>query len=259
MRRPTSPALAFAATLVAAACQRTGSEAGGPSATDVAIRVDGVAIAPVHVERGKTVVVAGNGHGDPAWVSARGRGTDGRFVTAALARYPHGELRLAWAEGSKEPTLAFFEAAGEEARRLSEAGGVTQIDLMTLRGAATARPRPAARAAVVLVSASGEKTITPDAIEALEAESIQTGRRRGAELSALLAQLGVDAKPVGAVVVHQDGGKPVTIPGAALRTQGESIVLRYNKRGELRVFHERGANTVTDARNVTRIELTAAR
>ncbi|HUS68634.1 MAG TPA: hypothetical protein VMZ28_29060 [Kofleriaceae bacterium] len=257
MARPVRPVLALAAALAAGACQRTGSEASGPAEADVALRVDGVARAPVHVERGGSVVVAGNGHGDPAWMSARGRGTDGRFVTAALARYPHGELRLVWPEGDKEPTLAFVEAAGEKARRLSEARGVTQIDLMTRNG--TARAKPAPRPGVVLVSTAGEKTITPEMIEALEADSIQTGRRRGAQLVTLLEQLGVDPKPIGAVVVHQDGGQPVRMPGEALRTDGESIVLRYNKRGELRVFHERGSNTVTDARGVTRIELSPTR
>ena len=246
-------ALSVAALLGVAGCQRAGSEAAGPSEADVAVRVDGVAIAPVHVRRGETVVVAGNGHGDPAWVSARGRGTDGRFVTAALARYPKGELRLVWAKGEKAPALAFHEGAEEKARRLSEARGVSQIDLMTLKGAA--RPKPTPRTDIVLVTAGGEKAITPDMIDGLEAESIQTGRRRGAQLGDLLAKLDVDPKAVKEILLHQDGDQPVTLPGEALRTEGEAVLLRYNKRGELRVFHQRGANTVTDARGVKRIEL----
>jgi hypothetical protein len=240
-----------------AGCQRAGS--GPQPETDVALRVDGVAAEAVHVRRGDTVVVAGNGHGDPDWVSARARGTDGRFVSAALKRYPTGELRLAWRDADEAPTLGFYDGAGEQAQRLSEARGVTQIDVMTLPGAPVSA-KPAERAGVVLVTAAGEeKAVTPQAIEALEEESIQTGRRRGAQLGALLDQLGIDTKRVGAILLHAGVDPPVTIPGAALRTEGEAVVLRYNKRGELRVFHERGGNTVTDAKAVTRIELTRAR
>jgi hypothetical protein len=94
----------------------------------------------------------------------------------------------------------------------------------------------------------------------VEAESIQTGRRRGALLVDLLARLEVDTRSVGEIVLHQTApAEPVRLPGAALHDANEAVVLRYNKRGELRVFHERGGNTVHDARAVTRIELTAAR
>lgn len=125
--------LALVALLAAAACQRGGSEPAAAASADVALLVDGAPRAPIRIQRGATVVVAGNGHGDPAWVTARARGNDGRFVTAALARYPQGELRLIWRDKDDQHTLAFHAGASPDAAVLGEARGVTQIDVMTMK------------------------------------------------------------------------------------------------------------------------------
>ncbi len=251
--RTTILAIASLLTAVAPACKRSGGEG---EVAEVTVRVDGVAIDPVRLHHGETVVVAGGGHGDPSWVSARGRGSDGRFVSAALQRYPQGQLRMTWPAGETTPTLSFHDGAGEDAHRLSLARGVEVIDLLTAKPVAAAAPR---KRAELVISGPGEQThtISADVIEELEASSIQTGQRRGAALVDLIGRIGIDPKTIGEVRLEQPSGKPVLIPGPALRAANEMVIVRFNKRGELRIFHERAGNTVVDARNVTRLTLSA--
>jgi hypothetical protein len=79
--------------------------------------------------------------------------------------------------------------------------------------------------------------------------------RAGAPLTALLADANIDVSTITHLALRSADGDRLELPVASLRTAGERVALRHNRRGTLRLSHTVGGGERDHRSEVVAIEI----